>query len=66
MFLPRQEWLEISVTMFTWFLMQRQLSIKKGLNGEEFSAETIHQTALASLNEEFAQVVDSEFIKEII
>ncbi|AOC93358.1 Streptothricin hydrolase [Flavobacterium anhuiense] len=39
---------------------------KKGLNGEEFSAELIHQTALASLNEEFAQVVDSEFIKEII
>ena len=39
---------------------------KKGLNGEEFSAELIHQTALASLNEEFAQVVSSEFIKEIV
>ena len=39
---------------------------KKGLNGEEFSAELIHQTALASLNEEFAQVVTSEFIKENI
>ncbi|MET3027766.1 cysteine hydrolase family protein [Flavobacterium sp. UW10123] len=39
---------------------------KKGINGENFSAEIIHQTALASLNEEFAQVVDSEFIKEII
>lgn len=39
---------------------------KKGLNGEEFSVELIHQTALASLNEEFAQVVDSEFIKEIV
>jgi len=37
---------------------------KKGLNGENFSAEIIHQTALASLNEEFAQVVTSEFIKE--
>ena len=37
---------------------------KKGLNGEDFSAELIHQTALASLNEEFAQVVTSEFIKE--
>ncbi len=37
---------------------------KKGINGEEFSAELIHQTALASLNEEFAQVVTSEFIKE--
>lgn len=39
---------------------------KKGLNGEEFSAELIHQTALASLNEEFARVVASDFIKEII
>lgn len=39
---------------------------KKGINGENFSAEIIHQTALASLNEEFAQVVDSEFIKEIV
>ncbi|WP_294963134.1 cysteine hydrolase family protein [uncultured Flavobacterium sp.] len=39
---------------------------KKGINGEEFSAELIHQTALASLNGEFAQVVNSEFIKEII
>lgn len=39
---------------------------KKGLNGEDFSAELIHQTALASLNEEFAQVVNSEFIKEIL
>lgn len=36
---------------------------KKGINGEEFSAEIIHQTALASLNEEFAQVVTSDFIK---
>ncbi|MCC9019292.1 cysteine hydrolase family protein [Flavobacterium lipolyticum] len=39
---------------------------KKGINGEEFSAEIIHQTALASLNEEFAQVVTSEFIKRIV
>jgi len=39
---------------------------KKGLNGEDFSAELIHQTALASLNEEFAQVVNSECIKEIL
>ncbi|MEO8535524.1 MAG: cysteine hydrolase family protein [Flavobacterium sp.] len=36
---------------------------KKGINGEEFSAEMIHQTALASLNEEFAQVVTTDFIK---
>jgi len=39
---------------------------KKGINGEEFSAEIIHQTALASLNEEFAQVVTSDLIKEIV
>lgn len=31
-----------------------------GLNGEKFDAETIHQTALASLNEEFAEVIDTE------
>jgi nicotinamidase-related amidase len=39
---------------------------KKGINGEDFSAEIIHQTALASLNEEFAQVVTSAFIKQIV
>lgn len=38
---------------------------KIGINGDEFSAEIIHQTALASLNEEFAKVVTSDFIKEI-
>lgn len=31
-----------------------------GINGEKFDAETIHQTALASLNDEFAEVVDTE------
>jgi len=30
-----------------------------GLNGETFDAETIHQTALASLHQEFAEVIDS-------
>jgi nicotinamidase-related amidase len=39
---------------------------KKGLSGQEFSAETIHETALASLNEEFAQVVTTDFIKQNI
>ena len=29
-----------------------------GLNGEKFDAELIHQTALASLNEEFATVIN--------
>lgn len=39
---------------------------KKGINGQEFSPEIIHDTALASLNEEFAQVVTTNFIKQII
>lgn len=33
---------------------------RKGINGQQFDAETIHQTALASLNEEFAEVIDTE------
>lgn len=32
---------------------------RAGLNGETFDAETIHQTALASLHNEFAQVIDT-------
>lgn len=39
---------------------------KKGFDGKNYSAEIIHETALASLNEEFATVVNSEFIKGII
>ena len=31
-----------------------------GINGEKFSAEIIHQTTLASLNNEFAQVINTE------
>jgi nicotinamidase-related amidase len=31
-----------------------------GINGQRFDAETIHQTALASLNEEFAQVISTQ------
>lgn len=38
---------------------------KKGLNGQIFSAEIIHQTALASLNEEFATVVTTEELKRV-
>lgn len=33
---------------------------KTGINGEAFSAEFIHQTALASLNKEFATVLTTE------
>lgn len=39
---------------------------KKGLDGQNFSAEMIHETALASLNEEFATVVTTEFLKNNI
>ena len=39
---------------------------KKGLEGQNFSAELIHETALASLNKEFATVVTTDFIKQNI
>jgi nicotinamidase-related amidase len=39
---------------------------KKGFDGQNFSAELIHETALASLNGEFATVVTTEFLKQII
>ena len=37
---------------------------KKGIDGKHFAAELIHETALASLNNEFATVVPSAFIKQ--
>jgi len=39
---------------------------KKGVDGKNYPAELIHETALASLNEEFATVVTTEFIKQSI
>ncbi|MDO6433660.1 cysteine hydrolase family protein [Flavitalea sp. BT771] len=39
---------------------------KKGIDGKYYSAELIHATALASLNEEFAKVVTTEFLKKNI
>ena len=39
---------------------------KKGLDGQNFSAEIIHETALASLNGEFATLVTTEFLKQNI
>lgn len=39
---------------------------KKGVDGQNFSAELIHETALASLNDEFAIVVTTEFLKKSI
>ena len=38
----------------------------RGLNGEVFPAEVIHQTALASLNEEFATITSSDEIMKAI
>jgi len=37
-----------------------------GINGEVFDSETIHQTALASLNNEFAKVIDTQKLIELI
>lgn len=38
-----------------------------GIEGQKFDAETIHQTALASINDEFAKVIHSkQLINEII
>ena len=39
---------------------------KKGMGGQNYPAELIHETALASLNNEFATVVTSDFIKQNI
>ena len=39
---------------------------KKGIDGQNYPAELIHETALASLNEEFATVVTTDFVKENI
>lgn len=39
---------------------------KKGLEGQNFPAELIHETALASLNIEFATIVTTEYLKQKI
>jgi len=36
---------------------------KKGIDGQNYPAELIHETALASLNGEFATIVTTDFIK---
>lgn len=39
---------------------------RKGINGEIFSSEIIHQTTLANLDEEFAEVIDTtELLKRV-
>lgn len=37
-----------------------------GINGEKFSSEVIHQTALANLNENFAKVIDTKKLLELV
>ncbi len=37
-----------------------------GINGEKFSAEIIHQTALANLNNDFAKVIDTKKLLELV
>ena len=39
---------------------------KKGIGEQKFSAELINETALASLNNEFATIVTTKFIKQNI
>lgn len=39
---------------------------KKGIDGQNYSAELIHETALASLNEEFATIITTDFLKQNI
>lgn len=39
------------------YQVQLIMDAKVGANGERFNAELIHQTALASLDTEFAQVM---------
>ena len=39
---------------------------KKGINGQIFPAELIHQTALASLDKEFATVITTDVIKRTV
>jgi nicotinamidase-related amidase len=37
---------------------------KRGVDGQNYSAELIHETALASLHKEFATIVTTDFIKQ--
>ncbi len=39
---------------------------KTGINGEKYDAETIHQTALASLNNEFATVINTRELLDLL
>src|SRR6478736_3511719 len=39
---------------------------KKGFNGKNFSAELIHETAIASLKDEFATIISTDFLMKNI
>jgi len=39
---------------------------RKGLEGQNYPAELVHATALASLHDEFARIVTTEFLKQNI
>ena len=39
---------------------------RKGLEGQNYPAELVHATALASLNDEFATIVTTDFLKRNI
>lgn len=39
---------------------------RKGINGEHFDSEIIHQTTLANLNVEFAKVIDTNKLFELV
>ncbi|WLD94380.1 cysteine hydrolase family protein [Alkalihalobacillus sp. AL-G] len=39
---------------------------RKGVNGEMYDAETIHQMSLANLNGEFAEIMDTKTILELL
>lgn len=39
---------------------------REGLNGQVYSSEMIHETALASLHKEFAEVIDSTSLLELV
>jgi nicotinamidase-related amidase len=38
----------------------------KGLDGQKYSADLMHETSLASLNEEFATIVTTDYLKQNI
>ena len=60
------EWLG-SLELHTFLVSDATATFnKKGLDGQNFSAELIHETALASLNEEFATIVTTEYLKQNI